>query len=105
MRADIELLLREEYEHKWQEAMKAHEEQVKSALQSASSDQERLELVARLSPSKRAPSGTKIDDDVKDEIEEAVEELMQRTSGIQGTDQNVGDSAGSSGNFSNLFDG
>jgi hypothetical protein len=38
MRADIELLLREEYEHKWQEAMKAHEEQVKSALQSASSD-------------------------------------------------------------------
>jgi hypothetical protein len=38
MRADIEILLREEYEQKWQEAMKAHEEQVKSALQSASSD-------------------------------------------------------------------
>jgi len=26
MRADIEILLREEYEHKWQEAMLAHEE-------------------------------------------------------------------------------
>jgi hypothetical protein len=38
MRADIEILLREEYEHKWQEAMKAHEEQVKSALFGVSSE-------------------------------------------------------------------
>ena len=38
MRADIEILLREEYEHEWQEAMLAHEEQVKSALFAASSD-------------------------------------------------------------------
>jgi hypothetical protein len=37
--------------------------------------------VARLSPSKRLPSGTIIDDEVKDEIEVAVEELMQRSSG------------------------
>jgi len=58
-----------------------------------------------MSPSKRVPSGTKIDDDVKDEIEEAVEELMQRSSGVLNPDQNVGDSAGSSGNFANLFDG
>jgi hypothetical protein len=58
-----------------------------------------------MSPSKRVPSGTKIDDDVKDEIEEAVEELMQRSSGLQGQDQNIGDSAGSSGNFASLFEG
>ena len=58
-----------------------------------------------MSPSKRVPSGTKIDDDVKDEIEEAVEELMQRSSGLLNQDNNVGDSAGSSGNFTSLFEG
>jgi hypothetical protein len=64
-----------------------------------------LNIVSRLSPSKRAPSGTKIDDDVKDEIEEAVEELMQNSSNHVGIDQNIGDSASSSGNFASLFDG
>jgi hypothetical protein len=38
MRSDIELILRDEYENKWQEAMRAHEEQMKSALSAASSD-------------------------------------------------------------------
>ena len=100
MRGDIELMIREEYEHKWQQAMHVQEEQLKAF------DQNRLQIVSRLSPSKRAPSGTKIDDDVKDEIEEAVEELMQRSSGlVGGAAGGVGDSNGSSGNFSSLFDG
>jgi hypothetical protein len=38
MKADIELILREEYEHKWEEIMKAQEEQVKSALSAVSSE-------------------------------------------------------------------